>query len=110
MSDQSMTEEYADTMVTALTELWEAIDNGAEYDGYPDGYEYLDQWPLEIVREVGRPFTILLSFGGPNTRIESYADGSNAVIEVAWGSNVARRYAESVDRTAEYFAGFYEGE
>ena len=74
---ENLAEEYADTLVRSLTELWDAMDSDpdSEYDGYESPYEALMAMPLEITREVGEPFRILLTFGGPNAWITSNAHG-----------------------------------
>jgi hypothetical protein len=51
-----------------LEEVWAAIDAGEEYEGQ-DAREYLDEWPLEVVWEVGEPFAVVLGTGGPHVEI-----------------------------------------
>ena len=107
---ENLAEEYADTLVRSLTELWDAMDSApdSEYDGYESPYEALMAMPLEITREVGEPFRILLTFGGPNAWITSNAHGEWAKLKVSWGGDTARRYGPVIDRTAHYFAELWD--
>lgn len=107
---ENLAEEYADTLVESLTELWDAMDDSpdSEFDGYETPDEALMAMPLEIVREVGERFQVLLTSGGPNAWIESDAQGDYAGLIVVWGRGRAKRYGPVVDRTAQWFAGLYE--
>lgn len=106
-------EEYAESLRDSITDVMDAVREGREIDGQ-DPHEYLDEWPLEIVRQVGRPFEIVLTVGGPDARVvcdldaEGYRWGS-AKVEVHWGGDVARRYGTDVDALADHFADLYVG-
>ena len=107
---ENLAEEYADTLVRSLTELWDAMDSApdSEYDGYESPDEALMARPLGITREVGEPFRILLTSGGPYADVTSNAHGEWAKLKVSWGGDVARRYGPVIDRTAHYFAELWD--
>lgn len=61
-------------------------------------------WPLEIIVAVGRPFTVVLSTGGPH--IEIMADGYDSARVVGyWAGETVTRYPAGADTVLDYFTG-----
>lgn len=116
---QVLAEETADSALAPVDRLAEGLDDPDAYlstgDEYEDVlYRELDEWPLEIVRQVGRPFTVVVGTGGPHVEIVCEVDGGggrqgDAKIEVYWSSGNARRYGSSVNDVADYYVGMFEG-
>lgn len=106
-------EEYADTLSDHIEEVMQAVREGSPVEDQ-DATEWLDEWPLEVVRQVGRQFEVVLTVGGPDARVvcdltaEGYRWGS-AKLEVHWGGDVARRYGSWMNDLADHFADYYAG-
>ena len=105
--------EYADTMAESIAEAMGAITVGGYVEGQ-DATEYLAEWPLEIVHQMGRRFEVVLTVGGPDARVVCDLDTAGqrwgaAVLEVTWGTDTSRRYGHSIDQLADYFAELFEG-
>lgn len=106
-------EDYAESVRDSIDEIRTAAMADAMIEDQ-DAREYLDEYPLEIVHQIGRRFEVVLTVGGPDARVmcDLDADGyrwGSAVLEVHWGSDVARRYGSGIDFLADYFAEFYVG-
>lgn len=104
-------EEYAGTMWDSIEEVMAAALADEQIEGQ-DAREYLDEWPLEIVRQIGRPFEVVLTVGGPDARVECDLDADgyrwgDAVLVVRWGGDVARRYGKAINDLADHFADYY---
>ena len=90
-----------------LEEVWEAIDQGGEYED-TDALDYLDEMPLEIIWEVGEPFAVVLGTGGPHVEITGGGRSSGYELTVYWGGAEATVYGDAIDRTGAYFRDMYE--
>ena len=106
MTDKNLAQDYADRLAESLDKVWQAIDAGAEIDGQP-AIENLEERPLEIVAEIGEPFSILLTCGGPHAEIVWHGRGGTEYAELLtyWGGDRGRRTSQAIRRTAEYFSG-----
>src|SRR5690606_7204039 len=90
-----------------LEDIWEAIDQGGEYED-TDAMDYLDELPLEVVWEVGEPFAVVLGTGGPHVEITGGGRSSGYELTVYWGGAEATVYGDAIDRTGDYFRDMYE--
>lgn len=118
-ADQRMTEDYADTIAARVEELATGLDNpdawvspdGAEYgEGADDFYDHLSEWPLEVKFERGEPFSVLVTFGGPNAWLVRDRFGGDRV-EVYWGvDHATRRGGAALRAVLDHFYGYVEGD
>ena len=107
MPDTDLATDYADALVETTCAVLAALDERHEFEGILAD-EYLDEWPLEVVRQVGRRFEVVLTVGGPDARLvcDLDEDGERwglAALEVTWGTSTARRYGLEVDRLADWY-------
>ena len=103
----NMAYDTATHMQDMLTELWQAIDAGTEYDGQ-DAREYLDELPLEIVWQMGEPFAVVLATGGPHVEITGGGRQAGYALHVYWGDKSTVSNG-AIARTGEYFRELAEG-
>ena len=108
MSDAALANNYADAMMSSIDTAVTALQEGVEVEGVPVD-EFLDEWPLEIVRQVGRQFEVVLTVGGPDARLTCDLDSDGdrmgqACLEVSWGNTRARRYSTAADTLADWYA------
>jgi hypothetical protein len=88
---------------------------GVDVDDVDDDavHTFLAEYPLEIVHEVGQPFTVVLGTGGPHVEIEGRVrDGGlvSAEFAIYWGTDSRVTRLDSSDalwRLAEYYLGYY---
>lgn len=69
--------------------------------------EELDEtYALELVAEVGEPFSVLLTYGGPTAWVEWTArlGTSSATLKVTWSSDVVLRRSAAIRALADYYA------
>ena len=114
-ADQRMTEDYADTIAERVAELAKGLsdpdawvsEDGADYgEGADDFYEHIGDWPLEVRYERGEPFSVLVTFGGPNAWLIRDRFGGDR-IEVFWGGDHAvRRGGADVRAVLDYFESY----
>ena len=90
-----------------LEEVWEAIDQGGEYED-TDAMDYLDVLPLGVVWEMGEPFAVVLSTGGPHIEITGGGRSLRYTLTVDWGGEKATVHGDAIDRTGAYFRDMYE--
>ena len=99
--------EYADTVKESIEEMMTALDpdrdSSALDDTYDDVREALDNYPLEIVHQIGSPFEVVITVGGPDARIVHDMRFTSWTLEVAWGGDVAVRRSSSITAMGEYF-------
>jgi hypothetical protein len=111
MSDETrdMCYDQAVSSKELLGEIWDAIDAAGEYEGQ-DAREYLDEWPLEIVWELGEPFAVVLGTGGPHVEIRGGGrhDGMGYTLHVYWSGEHVTMSGESITRTGAYFRDLVE--
>lgn len=109
MTDTNMAQDYADQLAETLSEVVAAIEADEEYEGQ-DAREYLDEMPLELVNEPGEPFSVLLTFGGPNASIvwSGRSGPDYARLETAWGRDNGYRSSDAIRYVANYFSELME--
>ena len=105
----NMAQDYADQLAETLAEVVAAIEAGEEYEDQ-DPREHLDEMALELVAEKGEPFSVLLTFGGPNASIvwSGRSGPDYARLETSWGSDNGYRSSPAIRYVANYFAGMME--
>lgn len=106
MSD--MYQDYLNGYVETIEEVAANIREHGEplYQAYPDSDESEYYEPLEVVAEIGRPWTVLLAYGGPN--VELSADGFGAVtLDLYWGGEHRSAWDRNGDfaTVLDYFTG-----
>ena len=112
METPNNAERYARDVLDTLTTIVSAIDGDTdaleelETDDITD--YLLSSYALEIVRQVGRPFEVLITFGGPNAWLECRLDGDGdrhgpARLCVAWGGEYAETVAYEVNRVTDWY-------
>lgn len=104
--NENLAQNYADSLAETFAELVTAIEDGAEiYDGQ-DPREYLDEMPLEIIAEVGEPYSVVFTVGGPFAEVTwtARAGAEWAELRTAWGSDRGRVTSDAVRYVARYFA------
>ena len=99
--------DYADAVSESIRDAVTALKGGHPVEGV-DIETYLDEWPLEVVRQVGRRFEVVLTVGGPDARLvcDLDEDGDRwgpAALEVTWGSHTASRQGGAMDTLADYY-------
>ena len=111
-STRNMLREQLESTRDDLADLWRRIDALDTNPDDPEGdpIEELSERPLEIVWEKGTPFSVLLTFGGPNVWIEcdSRDVTPDYVLKGAWGGERDEIRGESITRTGEYFRELVE--
>ena len=65
--------------------------------------QYLDDLPLEIVKEVGTPLAVVLTTGGSRLEIVKDSRGGSARLEGYWGSEHITRHDEVFQWALDYF-------
>src|SRR5690606_10434193 len=90
-----------------LEDIWEAIDQGGEYED-TDAVDYLGELPLEVVWEVGEPFAVGLGTGGPHVEITGGGRSGGYALTVYWGGAEATVYGDAIVGTGESFRDMYE--
>lgn len=80
-------------------------DCGLLIDEYGDDpHTALAELPLEVVGRVGRPLSILLTFGGPNIWVEHDLSEHSSCIVGYWGSDKVIRHNDDVlSRAIDYY-------
>lgn len=69
-----------------------------------DPHDALHELPLELVAKVGRPLSILLTFGGPNIWVEHDLGEPSPRIVGYWGSDKVVRYDHKLlGRVIDYY-------
>ena len=69
-----------------------------------DPREALDELPLELVAKVGRPLSILLTYGGPNVMVEHDLGEPSPRIVGYWGGDKVVRYdGELLGRAIDFY-------
>ena len=107
MSKLSLASKQASHTRELLEDIWEAIDQGGEYEDM-DAMDYLDELPLEVVWEMGEPFAVVLGTGGPHVEITGGGRSGGYELTVYWGGAEATVYGDAIDRTGDYFRDMYE--
>lgn len=104
-TDDNMLRETLEGTRDSLSELWARIDadDNGEGSEYYEPRDELDDRPLEIVWRKGSPFSVLLTFGGPNIWIECDARYDVYTLRGAWGGETDELHGDSITRTGEYF-------
>ncbi len=89
-TDQQRLDEHMDSVFDHIVEWVERIDAGT-YDDEDNEDGSIYDYPLEIVSEVGKPYSVLICTGGPG--IEVVAHGyDNARLEGYWWGTRATRH------------------
>jgi len=70
---------------------------------YESAEMYLQDLPLEVVKEVGTPLAVVLTTGGPHIVIVKDSRGGTAQLEGYWGSEHITRHDEVFTWALEYF-------
>jgi hypothetical protein len=107
--DQAAIENYVAGVAETVREIAAAIREGREvYRADDNGnVAYVDEYPLEVVAEVGRPFTVLVTCGGPH--VEIVADGYEGARLVGhWGSEISTLW-DDADGTFGAVLDYYTG-
>lgn len=115
--DQQMTEDYADTIAERVRELATGLEDQENWT-HPDGpeygqgedalYDYMSEWPLELVYEKGQPLAVLVTFGGPNAWLFRDRYQGDRIF-VAWGGNQAsRRRVPGLAAVLDWYEGYFE--
>lgn len=69
-----------------------------------DPHQALYELPLELVAEVGRPLSILLTYGGPNIMVEHDLGGPSPRIVGYWGGDKVVRYnGDVLSRAIDFY-------
>lgn len=120
---------HADSLARRLDAMWAAYDAGLMWDEYGDAavtdshcecVDVLDamaELALSVELELGSPFHVWFSLGGPNVLIvdDGRGGGGNARIEAYWGTDSATvrdawdgEDGAPIQRTADYFRGMVQ--
>ena len=89
-SDQKLLDDQMDAVYSHIVEWVERIDAGT-YDDEDNGDGSIYDYPLEVVREVGKPYSVLITCGGPHIEVEAHGYG-DARLMGYWGSKSATRH------------------
>jgi len=71
-------------------------------DLYVSAEAYLDDYALEVVKEVGTPLAVVLTTGGPHIEIAKDSRGGTAQLEGYWGSEHITRHDEVFQWALDY--------
>lgn len=90
-----------------LTSLGVDSDSDTSIEGQMS--QLLDEYPLEIVYELGEPFTVIISAGGPHVEITNGLDGRDCYVLVGhWGTETVMRRGDPVATVAAYLRDMAE--
>ena len=88
-SDQKHLEDQMDATFAHVAEWAENIEDGTyEDEDTEDGSIY--NYPLEIVKRVGFPYTVVLCTGGPQIEVVAYGLNEARLEGYWWGSRATR--------------------
>ena len=87
-SDQKLLDDQMDAVYSHIVEWVQCLNAGETED--EEGYSIYD-YPLEVVREVGKPYSVLITCGGPHIEVEAHGYG-DARLMGYWGSKSATRH------------------
>lgn len=122
-SGQDLATEYADTMVESIAGIM-ARYAGEAHDDECEGFTYImpgmqacqcqerahdelvESYALEVVAEVGEPYSVLLTYGGPTAWVEwaGRLDTQSAELHVTWSSEPVARRSSAIRALAEFYA------
>lgn len=97
--------EYLNNYAETIAEVAANIRKHGEAFTVEDGERY-EYEPLEVVAEIGRPWTVLLTYGGPNVSLS--ADGFGPVtLDLYWGGAHHYKWDNNGDfaTVLDYFTG-----
>lgn len=116
-ADYSGTSDWEDLLSDIESEMEDAgylaedgvIYSVEDHDGPTvDGTDIL-HYGLELVTEIGRPWTLVLGTGGPH--VEVVANGSSsATLVCSWGRDKVERSGSHLDTVLDYMLGVYDYE
>lgn len=104
MADSNeLAHDYGIQLRGTLEEVWQQIDASGDYEGQ-DAREYLEEMVLEVDWEIGEPFAVVLTVGGPYAEITGGGRSQPAyTLDVYWGGATSRISGEAITRTGQYF-------
>lgn len=85
---------------------WEAERDEFDEPTIVDNYgneQPISEWPLEVVVKIGRPLSVLITFGGPNIEIVHDLSDGSAKLAGYWGGEKAFRYGKEYQTVLDYF-------
>ena len=107
-STRQMLTENLENVRQSLAELFERIDSVDDPDEFGQPFEELNEYPLEIVWEVGEPFAVVLGTGGPHIEITGGGRQGAYTLHGYWGGEHVALSGAPITRTGEYFRNFYD--
>ena len=102
-STRQMLTENLESVRQSLAELFERIDSVDGSGEYERAFEELDEYPLEVVWEVGEPFAVVLDTGGPHIEITGGGRQGAYTLHGYWGGEHASLSGASITRMGQYF-------
>ena len=102
-STRQMLIENLENVRQSLAELFERIDAVDDPDEFGQAFEELDEYPLEIVWEVGEPFAVVLGTGGPHIEITGGGRQGSYTLHGYWGGEHVTLSGASITRMGGYF-------
>ena len=88
--DQKLLDDQMDAVYNHIVEWVKRIDAGTHDDEDTDDGSIYD-YPLDVTKEVGSPYSVLLTCGGPHIEVEAHGY-SNARLLGFWGTSRATRW------------------
>ena len=107
-STRQMLTENLESVRQSLAELFERIDSVDGSGEYERAFEELDEYPLEVVWEVGEPFAVVLGTGGPHIEITGGGRQGAYTLHGYWGGEHASLSGASITRAGDYFRTLYD--
>lgn len=104
-SDQQNLDNHMDATYQHIVEWATRINDGTYDDDNDDGSIY--DYPLEIIKEVGKPYSVLITCGGPHIEVEAHGH-ENARLKGYWGGKHATRWDNGTNPLTTFLDFFIE--
>lgn len=105
-TDQQRLDEHMDSVLEHIKD-WVARINAGNHDDDSDGNGTIYDYPLEIVDERGKPYSVLITCGGPHIEVEAHGY-DEARLEGYWGSSRSTRYDYGNNPLTQFLDFFIE--
>lgn len=97
-SAQELLDQQMDAVNTDILEFMDAVKAGKDTFGEDD--QPLDEYALEVVREMGQPYAVVICTGGPHIEVAAEGPGEARLEGYWWGTRstyYGKHYSDFMD-------------